>query len=1202
MKLSSARRVIFLLLSFGMLELSFAQPILLPEEKQDLQINLETSSDIRVLSDHILDIGSFEVDNSNREEVRTFFNAIYWASVYATIDWTGSFSPFPGTGTQTTETVTPLAGDTSELFKEAVLLRINYYRAMAGVPADIVLLDEWNRIAQSTALIMGGNDNISHFPDLSGLPNYLSEDGIQGAADSNLAIGSYGPDSVNSYMQDKGSGNTSVGHRRWLLFPPMKEMGTGDTPAATVPDIPQAAIDEIDDWLGEIAPEFGGPRDSVRRANAIHIFSNANFGPHPEMDFAYVAFPQEGYVPYHNVHPRWSFSIKDANFKNATVTMTRDTSPINVIKEELDPDPDNPNAGSLGDNTLVWVYDDLDAGESHTHPKPDNDVTYQVTISGIQNAPQTSYTYNVIVFDPEVPTVGETTVTTVTGPAQVEVGTASNFDVALPNFATLPTNENVTGIRYRSFTPVPGGLTENADSGESDSQFKSRVVVRQFGDYSVIEAPPAPNASGNAFHLATDEIGTNQSMTFPDAYVIGDSSSLSFESMVRAATDSQFAKVNVSLDNGISWLNVFSQAGQTPQEATSGSADENSFTGKSVDLSSFEGRTIHIQFAYDHTGGSAFTGSDSFVGWYFDDIELTGVQSINAFATSDFLSDTDTFDFTASTLGDVALQAQGMLHGVYEMEWGEVLSITAVASLETVTANDDTNSIDEGEASVSGSLLTNDEKPADETLTVDRVNDDAGNVGTQISTTYGTLTISANGDYTYELDNANATVMALGDGESLQDSATYRAIDGQSQSDSATLTITINGMDVTAGDDEDAIDEGGSYVTGSLLDNDGAPDGETLTVTQVDGETGNVGTRIKTDHGYLVIAPDGSYAYQVDNDDPDVANLNDGESIEEVFLYTIESSQSNGDEASLRIVINGATTVDSSGTSQVVNISTRSEILAGDSAMIAGFTVFGSDPLDVTIVSEGPNLAGSLSGAIENPTIELFKTDFSVNPPTSSSVDIPQNPNTVWGGSTELSDAMVLVRGRSLPTDSLDAAMRATLTQGVYTLIVKGVDDGTGIGTVEVYDESYKTDPDADATLFNIATRAFVGSEQDSAMIAGFTVIGDKPQKALIRAQGPGVALPAGTTALPNPNIKVVETFPSTVDLHENDDWGDAENNMAEILLVAAAVNSQGYVIGSPNSAMVVDLEPNRVYSVILSGGAGESGVALVEVFAPTDL
>ena len=213
MKLSSARHVTFLLLSFGMLS-SHSQPILLPEEKQDLQINLETSSDIRVLSDHILDIGSFEVDNSNREEVRTFFNAIYWASEYATIDWTGSsahilllgfFSddgnpitmsipcqtPFPD---PLSDEIVNAVGDTSELFKEATLLRINYYRAMAGVPADIVLLDEWNRVAQLTAHIMGGNNNISHFPDQVGLQNYLTGDGIQGARDSNLAIGSYGPD------------------------------------------------------------------------------------------------------------------------------------------------------------------------------------------------------------------------------------------------------------------------------------------------------------------------------------------------------------------------------------------------------------------------------------------------------------------------------------------------------------------------------------------------------------------------------------------------------------------------------------------------------------------------------------------------------------------------------------------------------------------------------------------------------------------------------------------------------------------------------------------------------------------------------------------------------------------------------------------------------------------------------------------------
>ncbi len=962
----------------------------------------------------------------------------------------------------------------------------------------------------------------------------------------------------------------------------MIEMGTGDVPAATVPAIPQEAIDNIDLRKGEIPVQFGGPRNSVRRANAIHIFSDNNFGAFPAIDFPYVAFPQEGYVPYHVVHPRWSFAIHGADFSGATVTMTRNGSAIPVALEPYDV--------GFGSNTLVWVYDGLNADESHTHAKPESDVTYSVTVSGIADAPQTSYTYDVIVFDPEVPTAGENTISTITGPPMPEAGTATEYTVDLPDFADQPANDNVTGIRFRSFNTANGDFTEGAENGIGN------LIVSIFGGYNVIDSSFASSGSAS-FHLSTGEIGTTQTLTFPSAYVIGDSSSLSFESMVRAATDTQIAKVNVSLDNGVSWINEYSQAGLTPQ-GESGGPDENSFTTRTVDLSAYEGRTIHIQFEYAHTGGFAFPGADSNVGWFFDDIMLTGVQSMSSITTSELLADATTFDFTASAEGEVSLQAQGMLHDFYEMEWGTVLTVTAVAAVESVDAIDDTDSINEGDASVSGSVTVNDNKPTGETLIVDQVNGASGSVGIRTATTYGHVTISANGDYTYELDNANSEVADLLDGETLEDSATYRAIDSLSRNDTATLRITINGASVSINDDEGAIDEGGGYIKGSVTENDNKPAGETLTVTEVNGESTQVGTRIKTDHGYLVIAEDGSFAYQVDKDDPDVANLNDGETLEDSFLYTVEDSSGSTDAGTLRITINGENTVESSGTSQVVNISTRSEILTGDSAMIAGFTVFGSDPLDVVIVSEGPNLLGSLTGAIENPTIELFKTDFSVNPPVSNPVDIPQNPNTVWGDSTELSDAMTLVRGRSLPLGSLDAAMRATLTEGVYTLIVRGVDNGTGIGTVEVYDESYKTNPGTDATLFNIATRSFVGSEQDSVMIAGFTVIGDKPQKVLIRAQGPGVGLPAGTTALPNPQIQVLETFPNSESLFQNDDWGDAENNTAEILLVAAAVNSFGYVTGSTNSAMVVDLEPNRVYSVILSGGAGESGVALVEVFA----
>ena len=56
MKLSSARHTLFLLLTFGLLELSIAQPILLPEDREDLQIKLETLSDFQVLAEDI-DLG-----------------------------------------------------------------------------------------------------------------------------------------------------------------------------------------------------------------------------------------------------------------------------------------------------------------------------------------------------------------------------------------------------------------------------------------------------------------------------------------------------------------------------------------------------------------------------------------------------------------------------------------------------------------------------------------------------------------------------------------------------------------------------------------------------------------------------------------------------------------------------------------------------------------------------------------------------------------------------------------------------------------------------------------------------------------------------------------------------------------------------------------------------------------------------------------
>jgi len=87
MKRNNLRTPILLLALTCLFGSALAQPVLLPEEYQAIQARQETStSGVSVQDDHILNLGVFTVDNSNREEVRTFFNALYWASNYATID------------------------------------------------------------------------------------------------------------------------------------------------------------------------------------------------------------------------------------------------------------------------------------------------------------------------------------------------------------------------------------------------------------------------------------------------------------------------------------------------------------------------------------------------------------------------------------------------------------------------------------------------------------------------------------------------------------------------------------------------------------------------------------------------------------------------------------------------------------------------------------------------------------------------------------------------------------------------------------------------------------------------------------------------------------------------------------------------------------------------------------------------------------
>ncbi|RIZ70658.1 MAG: hypothetical protein D0530_07085, partial [Methylococcales bacterium] len=128
------------------------------------------------------------------------------------------------------------------------------------------------------------------------------------------------------------------------------------------------------------------------------------------------------------------------------------------------------------------------------------------------------------------------------------------------------------------------------------------------------------------------------------------------------------------------------------------------------------------------------------------------------------------------------------------------VNITGINDAPTAIA--DTNTIAANVASISTTNLTgvlaNDTDPdTGDTKTVSAIStsgNTAGTVGTALTGTYGSVTLNADGSYTYALNTSNATVQALAAGHTLTDSFNYTMKDSGNLSSSSTLSITIDGI------------------------------------------------------------------------------------------------------------------------------------------------------------------------------------------------------------------------------------------------------------------------------------------------------------------------------------------------------------------------------------------------------------------------
>ncbi len=100
-----------------------------------------------------------------------------------------------------------------------------------------------------------------------------------------------------------------------------------------------------------------------------------------------------------------------------------------------------------------------------------------------------------------------------------------------------------------------------------------------------------------------------------------------------------------------------------------------------------------------------------------------------------------------------------------------------------------------------GNVLSNDTDPESDSLVVSKIGSGSGASTTSVTSStpgvvngkYGTLTIQADGGYSYVVNNSHSSVDALQNGETLTDSFTYTADDLRGGTASATLNIVING-------------------------------------------------------------------------------------------------------------------------------------------------------------------------------------------------------------------------------------------------------------------------------------------------------------------------------------------------------------------------------------------------------------------------
>ncbi|WP_201595676.1 Calx-beta domain-containing protein [Psychrobacter sanguinis] len=245
-------------------------------------------------------------------------------------------------------------------------------------------------------------------------------------------------------------------------------------------------------------------------------------------------------------------------------------------------------------------------------------------------------------------------------------------------------------------------------------------------------------------------------------------------------------------------------------------------------------------------------------------------------------------------------------------------------------------------------------------------------------------------------------------------------------------TGTILDIDLLAVDDSAAAIEAGGInngsgsqdATGNVLTNDN-PDQTDAIVTDIrvggvegSGTVGTLGTALVGTYGTLTVNADGTYVYEVNDDDATVQALNDGDSLTESFNYTMTDG-TGSDIAVLEIVIKG---------SNDCAIPTVTSVTVSEE----GLTEF--DPIPDTTGNNDTTDSAVATGSISFTDVDNFDaSDFSID--LAGPTDITVKGETVswtWDDLTSQLTGQVVIEGESLEVMTVDVGPIATDGSGGF--------------------------------------------------------------------------------------------------------------------------------------------------------------------------